>query len=40
MNGLRDDVDPVAAFRSANRACESMLERMLEDPNNVTDDMR
>jgi len=33
-------VDPVDAFRSANRACESMLERMRLDPNNVTDDMR
>lgn len=40
MNGLRGEVDPVVAFSSAQVVCEILQERMLEDPNNVTDDIR
>lgn len=40
MDGLIGDVDSVAVFRSAQEICEILQERMQEDPNNVTDDMR
>jgi hypothetical protein len=40
MDGLRDHMDPVVAFSSAQTVCEILQERMQEDPNNVTDDIR
>ena len=40
MDGLRGHMDPVVAFSSAQTVCEILQERMLEDPNNVTDDIR
>jgi len=40
MDGLRGDVDPIVTFSSAQAVCEILQERMQDDPNNVTDDIR